>query len=143
MAGSLVEGFMLDWVNPRTQDSVLRRQPDHILHEEIAISALLAPLRFRDDEDPLPRDALMKVCIRKAGYDPVLQFDCRIFQHDMNQRSLWPRGEANNDGTSTVYTIKRVYHHSSLDNLSKQNSAGTLFRCVLSHIPSLPFVVVK
>ncbi|KAF7064610.1 hypothetical protein CFC21_070886 [Triticum aestivum] len=58
---------------PRAQDVLLRRRGDA---EEVHVSALLAPLRF-EGEEPLPRDALMKVFVSKPGVEPLLRFDCR------------------------------------------------------------------
>ncbi|KAE8780588.1 hypothetical protein D1007_46221 [Hordeum vulgare] len=58
---------------PRAQDVLVRRRGDA---EEVHVSALLAPLRF-EGEEPLPRDALMKVFVSKPGVEPLLRFDCR------------------------------------------------------------------
>lgn len=58
---------------PRAQDVLLRRRGGA---EEVHVSALLAPLRF-EGEEPLPRDALMKVFVSKPGVEPLLRFDCR------------------------------------------------------------------
>jgi complement component 1 Q subcomponent-binding protein len=58
---------------PRAQDVLLRRRGG--AEEEVLVSALLAPLRF-EGEEPLPRDALMKVFVSKPGVEPLLRFDC-------------------------------------------------------------------
>uniref|UniRef100_A0ACD5XTF1 Uncharacterized protein n=2 Tax=Avena sativa TaxID=4498 RepID=A0ACD5XTF1_AVESA len=63
---------------PRAQDVLLRRRGDA---EEVLVSALLAPLRF-EGEEPLPRDALMKVFVSKPGLEPLLRFDCRAVAGD-------------------------------------------------------------
>ncbi|XP_071681160.1 uncharacterized protein [Lolium perenne] len=63
---------------PRAQDVLLRRRGDG---EEVLVSALLAPLRFLGEE-PLPRDALMKVFVSKPGVEPLLRFDCRAVAAD-------------------------------------------------------------
>ncbi|WOL12003.1 hypothetical protein Cni_G20767 [Canna indica] len=130
--GNMVEGFVLEWDNPWTQDVVLRRRPDHAFSDEIAVSSLLAPLRFQD-EDPLPRNALMKVCIRKTGYDPILHFDCCVFRRNVSQ-SPWATREATNEGAGTDFTIKRSYFHypSSPLALSKHNPTRAFVRCVLT-----------
>ncbi|XP_051185891.1 uncharacterized protein At2g39795, mitochondrial [Lolium perenne] len=65
---------------PRAQDVLLRRRGGGDT-EEVLVSALLAPLRFEGDE-PLPRDALMKVFVSKPGVDPLLRFDCRAVAGD-------------------------------------------------------------
>ncbi|URD77321.1 Saccharopine dehydrogenase, partial [Musa troglodytarum] len=124
--GSEVEGFMLEWTEVRTQDVVLRRQPDHIFCEEIAVSALLAPLQFQD-KDPLPRDVLMKVCIKKAGYDSVLRFDCRAFCCDKDQLLPWTTMETNDGGIGSDFTIRKAYCSSSVDYLGKCKSVGPIF----------------
>uniref|UniRef100_M8CE52 Uncharacterized protein n=1 Tax=Aegilops tauschii TaxID=37682 RepID=M8CE52_AEGTA len=78
-AGLVVRGWWeaLDFATvsdaPRAQDVLLRRRGDT---EEVHVSALLAPLRF-EGEEPLPRDALMKVFVSKPGVEPLLRFDCR------------------------------------------------------------------
>ncbi|RZR97438.1 hypothetical protein BHM03_00026624 [Ensete ventricosum] len=125
--GSEVEGFMLEWTELRTQDVVLRRQPDHIFCEEIAVSALLAPLQFRD-KDPLPRDVLMKVCIKKAGYDSVLRFDCRAFRCDKDQLLPWTTMETNDGGVGSDFTIRKAYCSSLVDYLGKCKYVGPIFR---------------
>ncbi|KAM0834068.1 hypothetical protein ACQ4PT_063858 [Festuca glaucescens] len=63
---------------PRAQDVLLRRRGGG---EEVLVSALLAPLRF-EGEEPLPRDALMKVFVSKPGVEPLLRFDCRAVAGD-------------------------------------------------------------
>lgn len=67
---------MVDWDAPQSQDVVLRRRNG--LGEEIAVSALLGP-PHHEENDSLPRHALMKVCITKPSLSNVLQFDCGIF----------------------------------------------------------------
>ncbi|CAL9782466.1 unnamed protein product [Musa acuminata subsp. burmannicoides] len=124
--GSEVEGFMLEWTELRTQDVVLRRQPDHVFCEEIAVSALLAPLQFRD-KDPLPRDVLMKVCIKKAGYDSVLHYDCRAFRCDKDQLLSWTTMDTNDGGIGSDFTIRKAYCSSSVDYLGKCKSVGPIF----------------
>ncbi|XP_047050275.1 uncharacterized protein At2g39795, mitochondrial-like [Lolium rigidum] len=65
---------------PRAQDVLLRRRGGGD-GEEVLVSALLAPLRF-EGEEPLPRDALMKVFVSKPGVEPLLRFDCRAVAGD-------------------------------------------------------------
>ncbi|KAJ4972344.1 hypothetical protein NE237_005443 [Protea cynaroides] len=74
-AGSLGD-FVLDWDNHQSKDVVLRRRFDS--GEEIAISSLLGP-EAGAGEGLLPRKVLMKICIKKLGLSPILQFDCGIF----------------------------------------------------------------
>ncbi|XP_058107794.1 mitochondrial acidic protein mam33-like isoform X1 [Magnolia sinica] len=76
LGGSLGD-FVLDWDAPQSQDVVLRRK--YGMGEEIAVSALLGPEAFEEEEGALPRKAFMKVCMRKPGLSSVLQFDCGLF----------------------------------------------------------------
>ncbi|XP_034693771.1 uncharacterized protein LOC117920388 [Vitis riparia] len=72
--------FAVDWDSPASQDVVLRRKCES--GEEVAVSALLSPITFRNEEGSFPRDLLMKVCVKKPGLSPVLQFDCGVFSKD-------------------------------------------------------------
>ncbi|KAL6641926.1 hypothetical protein ACP70R_020107 [Stipagrostis hirtigluma subsp. patula] len=96
---------------PRAQDVLLLRRADS---EEVLVSALLAPLRFVDQE-PLPRAALMKVFVSKPGATPVLRFDCRTF----------PIGE---DGGAAGYAIDAVRYHSSARDAGEDKYEGPHFR---------------
>ncbi|KAJ6852949.1 putative mitochondrial acidic protein MAM33 [Iris pallida] len=77
-AGISVGDFVVDWDDARAQDVLLRRRAGPEEEEEVAVSGLLGPLRF-DGEDPAPREALVKVVVKKAGLDPALHFHCRVF----------------------------------------------------------------
>ena len=66
---------MLDWDSPQSQDVVLRKKCES--GEEVAVSALLGPETFKG-ESSFPREALMKVCIKKPGLSSILQFDCGV-----------------------------------------------------------------
>ncbi|GFY96195.1 Mitochondrial acidic protein like [Actinidia chinensis var. chinensis] len=72
--GSLGD-FVLDWDSPQSQDVVLRKKCES--GEEVAVSALLGPETFKG-ESSFPREALMKVCIKKPGLSSILQFDCGV-----------------------------------------------------------------
>lgn len=57
--------------------------------EEVAVSGLLGPLRFEgEDPDPI-RDVLMKVCVKKTGFEPVLHFDCKVLDSGFRIRSAY------------------------------------------------------
>ncbi|XP_072976707.1 uncharacterized protein [Typha angustifolia] len=114
----LVDEFALEWDSPRVQDVVLRRRHGGHAEEDISVSALLAPLRFRG-EDPLPRDALMKVCIKKPQFGPVLHFDCRIF-HRQEVEQL--------ECGDSDFIVKGVYYHPSVDSLGDSKYKGPIFR---------------
>lgn len=71
----------MDWDSPHSQDVVLRKKCES--GEEVAVSALLGPRTYgeEDEEDKesiFPREALMKVCIKKPGLSSILQFDCGV-----------------------------------------------------------------
>ncbi|KAL6009935.1 hypothetical protein ACLOJK_000366 [Asimina triloba] len=80
--GGSLGDFVLDWDAQWSQDAVLRRK--YGSGEEIAISALLGPVVFEEEEGTLPRKAFMKICMRKPGSSPILQFDCTIFSQGYN-----------------------------------------------------------
>ncbi|KAL8095362.1 hypothetical protein AgCh_036728 [Apium graveolens] len=71
-----VGDFVVDWDSPRSEDVVLRKKCDS--GEELAVTALLGEETIEDDVW-LPREALMKVCIKKPGLSSILQFDCGVF----------------------------------------------------------------
>uniref|UniRef100_A0A0E0R3Z3 Uncharacterized protein n=1 Tax=Oryza rufipogon TaxID=4529 RepID=A0A0E0R3Z3_ORYRU len=79
---------------PRGQEVLLRRRD---ASEEVLVSAVLAPLRF-EGEEPLPRDALMKVFVSKPDVKPVMRFDCRAFADE-------------GDGGSADYDVTAVCYH--------------------------------
>lgn len=69
----------MDWDSPHSKDVVLRKKCES--GEEVAVSALLGPITFGelDEEEKIfPREALMKVCIKKPGLSSILQFDCGV-----------------------------------------------------------------
>lgn len=67
------EDFVLEWDSPQTQDVVLRKKCAS--GEEVAISALLGRETFQGD-GIFPREALIKICVKKPGLNSLLQFDC-------------------------------------------------------------------
>ncbi|KAM0046812.1 putative mitochondrial glycoprotein [Helianthus debilis subsp. tardiflorus] len=72
--GSLGD-FVIDWNSPHSKDVVMRKRCES--GEEIAISALLGEETFVED-NLYPKEANMKVCIKKNGLSSVLQFDCKV-----------------------------------------------------------------
>jgi complement component 1 Q subcomponent-binding protein len=84
--------------------------------EEVLVSALLAPLRFVD-QDPLPRAALMKVFVSKPGATPVLHFDCR---------ASWV-GDEEERGAAD-YAINAVRYHSAPGAAGEDEYEGPEFR---------------
>uniref|UniRef100_A0A0D9XWQ8 Mitochondrial glycoprotein n=1 Tax=Leersia perrieri TaxID=77586 RepID=A0A0D9XWQ8_9ORYZ len=98
---------------PCGQEVILRRRD---ASEEVLLSALLAPLQFQGEEEPLPRDALMKVFVSKPGVKPVLQFDCRAFA-----------GEDDNDAAAD-YDVTAVRYHSFAGDAGRDKYEGPEFR---------------
>ncbi|CAN4089872.1 unnamed protein product [Withania somnifera] len=65
--------FVVDWDSPQFQDVVLHRICES--GEEVAVSALLGA--DGTTENPkFPREAFMKVGVKKSGLTSMLQFDC-------------------------------------------------------------------
>ncbi|XAR68486.1 hypothetical protein NMG60_11003622 [Bertholletia excelsa] len=67
--------FSLDYDSKKSQDVVFRKKCES--GEEVAVSALLSPLAIEGDSS-FPREAQMKVCIKKPGMSSILQFDCGV-----------------------------------------------------------------
>ncbi|GFP90951.1 uncharacterized protein at2g39795 mitochondrial [Phtheirospermum japonicum] len=65
--------FVLEWDSPKSQDVLLRKKCSS--GDEVAVSALLGRDTFQGD-GRLPREALLKVCVKKPGLSSILQFDC-------------------------------------------------------------------
>lgn len=70
--GSLGD-FTLEWDSPWSQDVVLRKKGS--TGEEVAVTALLGREAFQGD-CKFPREALMKICVKKEGLSSILHFDC-------------------------------------------------------------------
>lgn len=105
-----VGDFVVDWDSPRSEDVVLRKKCDS--GEELAVTALLGEETIEDD-DRLPREALMKVCIKKPGLSSILQFDCGVFS----------KGE---DGIE--FDIRHAYYLPSASSFGSSLYRGPLFR---------------
>ncbi|XP_009796340.1 uncharacterized protein At2g39795, mitochondrial [Nicotiana tabacum] len=65
--------FVVDWDSPQSQDVVLRRRCES--GEEVAVSALLGA-ESSNENVKFPREAFMKVGVKKPGLSSVLEFDC-------------------------------------------------------------------
>ncbi|XP_076905828.1 mitochondrial acidic protein MAM33-like [Bidens hawaiensis] len=74
--GSLGD-FVIDWNSPHSKDIVMRKKCES--GEEIAVSALLGEGTFVED-NMYPKEADMKVCIKKNGLRSILQFDCKVLE---------------------------------------------------------------
>ncbi|WMV23908.1 hypothetical protein MTR67_017293 [Solanum verrucosum] len=65
--------FVVDWDSPQSQDVVLRRRCES--GEEVAVSAFLGA-EGSNENAKFPRNAFMKVGVKKPGLRSLLQFDC-------------------------------------------------------------------
>ncbi|CAL5435029.1 unnamed protein product [Camellia sinensis] len=112
-SGSLGD-FVLDWDSPQSQDVVLRKKCES--GEEVAVSALLGPETY-EGESSFPREALMKVCVKKPGLSSILQFDCGAF--------------GKGDGGSE-FAIHNAYYIPSSTCLDSSIYKGPSFRLLMS-----------
>lgn len=74
--GSLGD-FVMESDSLSSKDVVLRRKFDS--GEEVAVSAILGPPNY-DKDTVFPRDAFMKVCVKKPTLSSILQFDCGVHE---------------------------------------------------------------
>ncbi|BAT85229.1 uncharacterized protein HKW66_Vig0048690 [Vigna angularis] len=74
--GSLGD-FVMEPDSLSSKDVVLRRKFDS--GEEVAVSAILGPPNYEEDT-VFPRDAFMKVCVKKPTLSSILQFDCGVHE---------------------------------------------------------------
>ncbi|KAE9465876.1 hypothetical protein C3L33_02231, partial [Rhododendron williamsianum] len=113
--------FKLDWDSPHSQDVVLRKKCES--GEEVAVSALLGPRTYggeveEDEESVFPREALMKVCIKKPGLSSILQFDCGVSGSNVGDwSSVYINGLHYLPSTSLDCSIYKSpsYRHEELD----------------------------
>lgn len=108
-SGSLGD-FVVDWDSLQSQDVILQRKCE--TGEEVVVSALLGRLNFRK-ECTVPREVLMKVCLKRPGLSSILQFDCEI-------------SEKGNDGSE--FDIHNAYLFQSSADISPSAYRGPLFR---------------
>ncbi|KAG8371991.1 hypothetical protein BUALT_Bualt12G0021100 [Buddleja alternifolia] len=106
-----VGDFVLEWDSPSSQDVVLRKKCSS--GEEVAVSALLGRDTFQGD-GTLPREALMKICVKKPGLSSILQFDCVA---------------SNRGGNESEFEIQNANYlpSSSLSCLNSSTYRGPLF----------------
>ncbi|KAK1427098.1 hypothetical protein QVD17_15781 [Tagetes erecta] len=79
--GSLGD-FVIDWNSPHSKDIIMRKKCES--GEEIAISALLGEETFVED-NLYPKEANMKVCVKKNGLSSILKFDCKVLDEGQNK----------------------------------------------------------
>ncbi|KAG5043317.1 Mitochondrial acidic protein mam33 [Glycine max] len=108
-SGSLGD-FVVDPTSPNSKDVVLRRKFDS--GEEVAISAILGPPNYVKDLI-FPRDAFMKVCVKKPALSFMVQFDCDVY-------------EETDKGSD--FDIYNAYYLKSSTCLSTSIYRGPLFR---------------
>ncbi|KAK9069238.1 hypothetical protein SSX86_013354 [Deinandra increscens subsp. villosa] len=106
--GSLGD-FVIDWNSPHSKDIIVRRRCES--GEEIAISALLGEETFVEG-NLYPKEADMKVCIKKKGLSSILQFDCKVLD----------------DGESKIdFHIQNAYYLRSPTDLGSSVYRGPAF----------------
>lgn len=108
-SGSLGD-FLVEWDSPQSQDVVLRRKCE--LGEEVVVSAVLGPVTYGIDS-VLPREVLMKVCLKKLGLSSILQFDCGV-------------SDRGNDGSE--FDIRNAYYIQSSTRVGPSAYRGPVFR---------------
>nr|GEU91618.1 mitochondrial glycoprotein [Tanacetum cinerariifolium] len=108
--GGSLGDFVMDWDSPHSKDVILRKNCES--GEEVAISALLGDETFLE-VDGYPKEAEMKVCIKKAGLSSILQFDCKVIDE----------GEDKVD-----FHIQNAYYLKSPTNLDSSIYRGPVFR---------------
>ncbi|XP_071691116.1 uncharacterized protein At2g39795, mitochondrial [Rutidosis leptorrhynchoides] len=108
-SGSLGD-FVIDWDSSRSKDVIMRKNCDS--GEELAISALLGDETFLE-EACFPKEAEMKVCIKKTGLSSILQFNCKVLD----------------EGQEKVdFHIQNAYYLNSPTNLGSSVYKGPDFR---------------
>jgi len=107
--GSLGD-FVMESDSLSSKDVVLRRKFDS--GEEVAVSAILGPPNY-DKDTVFPRDAFMKVCVKKPTLSSILQFDCGV--HEETDKG-------------SDFDIYNAYYLRSPAFLKPSNYRGPLFR---------------
>ncbi|MED6182177.1 hypothetical protein PIB30_026166 [Stylosanthes scabra] len=113
--GSLGE-FVVDYDSPRSKDVVLRRKLDS--GEEVAVSAQLGPPKY-DEELVFPRNAFVKVCVKKPSLSSILHFDCEVYQ---------------DSDKGSEFSIDGAYYLRSPMSLSPSLYKGPFFRHATANI---------
>ncbi|EXB39071.1 Mitochondrial acidic protein MAM33 [Morus notabilis] len=117
--GGSLGDFVVDWDSAKSRDVVLRRKCD--TGEEVVVSALLGPLPVGSGtEVALPRDVLMKVCVKKPGLRSLLQFDCEFYQTD--------------DDDGSAFDIHNAHYLQSSTIVSNSAYRGPLFSSLDLHL---------
>ncbi|KAE8692405.1 laccase-11 [Hibiscus syriacus] len=111
-SGSLGD-FVMDWNSSQSQDVVLRRKGES--GEEVAVSALLSQ-GSHYMEGIFPREALMKVCVKKPGLSSILQFHCGVFKKGAHRSDFNIHGAYHLQSmTIPSYSVYRGPSFSTLD----------------------------
>lgn len=103
---------MIDWNSPHSKDIVMRKRCES--GEEIAVSALLGEGTSVED-NTYPKEADMKVCIKKNGLGSILQFDCKVLDEGQNKID---------------FHIQNAYYLKSATDLGSSVYKGPVFRYV-------------
>lgn len=108
-SGSLGD-FVIDWDSSHSKDVIIRRKCES--GEELAVSALLGDETFLGDVC-YPKEADMKVCIKKTGLSSILQFDCKVLDEGQDK---------------VDFHIQNAYYLKSPTNLGPSVYRGPVFR---------------
>ncbi|KAI6673787.1 hypothetical protein NL676_001693 [Syzygium grande] len=108
--------FVVDWDAPESEDVLLRRKCES--GEEVAVSALLGP-EIYGGEVMFPREVLMKVCVKKPGFNSILQFDC---------------GVRNGTDSGSEFHLRGAYYLASPASLHRSVYKGPLFSTLDPHL---------
>uniref|UniRef100_A0A7N0U6L7 Mitochondrial glycoprotein n=1 Tax=Kalanchoe fedtschenkoi TaxID=63787 RepID=A0A7N0U6L7_KALFE len=124
LSGS-IDQFAIEHDSGDSQDVVLRRKSDS--GEEVVVSALLSREVVSSDEDSnvLPREALMKVCVRKPGLSSILQFNCGVFHH-LNGPEMYLSDVFLLPSAATVGSVYKGPDYETLDTELQKRLLGFL-----------------
>lgn len=103
---------MIDWDSSHSKDVIMRKKCES--GEELAVSALLGDETFLGDVC-YPKEAEMKVCIKKTGLSSILQFDCKVLDEGQDK---------------VDFHIQNAYYLKSPTNLGPSVYRGPVFRYI-------------
>lgn len=110
-----LEDFEVEWDSPESRDVVLRRKCE--TGEEVVISALLGPPPLDTEAGDIGWDVLMKICVKKPGLRPMLQFDCQAFEIGDENGSNFDIHNASYLNSSSIVTGDSAYRGPSFSHL--------------------------
>ncbi|KAK1310143.1 hypothetical protein QJS10_CPA08g00070 [Acorus calamus] len=131
--GSLGD-FAIEFDDPGSHDVVLKRRQAEEEEEEVAVSALLDPFVLSvETSSGFPRLVSMKVCLRKPGFEPILQFDCSVSRK--SGFAVWralcrpsPGRVGISDYRGPVFSSSKPDGHGRLEMENIENGSGVIKR---------------